>query len=61
MQQGNPANIVKPVRIVAHHTLNPTPPIMFRGRLIQQPIAPPPQSKGTIVWKEKKSGIDRPT
>jgi hypothetical protein len=61
MQQGNPANIVKPVRIVAHHTLNPTPPIMFRGRLIQQPIAPPPQSKGTIVWKEKKSGTDRPT
>jgi hypothetical protein len=41
VQHGNPANIVKPVRIVQHHELNPTPPIQFRGKIIQQPPAPP--------------------
>ncbi len=33
---GNPANIVKPVRIVEHHTINPNPPIQYKGRLIRQ-------------------------
>jgi len=33
---GNPANIVKPVRIVEHHTINPNPTIQYKGRLIRQ-------------------------
>jgi hypothetical protein len=36
-QHGNPANIVKPVRIVEHHELNKTPPININGRIIQPP------------------------
>ncbi len=38
---GNPANIVKPVRIVEHHTLNSNPPIQYKGRLIRQTPPPP--------------------
>jgi len=39
---GNPANLVKPVRIVEHHTMNPNPPIQYKGRLIRQlPLIPP--------------------
>ncbi len=50
---GNPANIVKPVRIVEHHTLNPNPPIQYKGRLIRQtPAAPPSESKGGIIGKK---------
>ncbi len=36
----NPANIVKPVRIVQHHTVDPTPPIQFKGRIIRQDPGP---------------------
>ncbi|MFA5064493.1 MAG: hypothetical protein WC566_03405 [Dehalococcoidia bacterium] len=44
---GNPANIVKPVRIVEHHTINPNPPIQYKGRLIrQEPLIPPPERRG---------------
>ncbi|MBN1690626.1 MAG: hypothetical protein JW901_06360 [Dehalococcoidia bacterium] len=39
---GNPANIVKTVRIVEHHTINPDPRIPYKGRLIRQiPLIPP--------------------
>jgi hypothetical protein len=41
MQQGNPANIVKPVRIVQHHTLNADPPININGRVVKPPLIPP--------------------
>ncbi len=41
MQHGNPANIVKPVRIVEHHTLNTNPPLNINGRVIKQPLIPP--------------------
>jgi hypothetical protein len=37
VQHGNPANIVKPVRIVEHHELNTTPSINVNGRIIQPP------------------------
>jgi len=44
---GNPANIVKPVRIVEHHTINPNPPIQYKGRLIRQdPLIPPSERRG---------------
>ncbi len=46
VQHGNPANIVKPVHIIEHHTLNPTPPVKFRGRLIQ-PSEPRPSVRIT--------------
>jgi hypothetical protein len=50
---GNPANIVKPVRIVEHHTLNPNPPIQYKGRLIRQtPPAPPSENKGGIIGRK---------
>jgi hypothetical protein len=52
VQHGNPANIVKPVRIVEHHTINQTPPIRYKGRLIQQPTASPPPRKGIILDKK---------
>ncbi|MBN1691360.1 MAG: hypothetical protein JW901_10080 [Dehalococcoidia bacterium] len=41
MQSGNPGNIVKPVRIVKHHTLNATPPMRINGRLVRPPLIPP--------------------
>jgi hypothetical protein len=37
VQRGNPANIVKPVRIVEHHELNKTQPININGRMLQPP------------------------
>jgi len=39
-QHGNPANIVKPVRIIEHHELNKTPPLKINGRLIKPPAPP---------------------
>ena len=49
---GNPANIVKPVRIVEHHTIDATPPIQYKGRLIRQvPLAPPAEHKGGIIGR----------
>lgn len=43
---GNPANIVKPVRIVEHHTINPNPPVQYRGRLVRQdPLIPPSERR----------------
>ena len=54
---GNPANIVKPVRIVQHHTVDPTPPIQFKGRIIRKgPEAPPPDSKGGITGRSGDRG-----
>ena len=50
VQHGNPANIVRPVRIIEHHSLNATPPVRVNGRLFQ-PSTPPPSSKGGIVGK----------
>lgn len=48
----NPANIVKPVRIVQHHNVDPTPPIRFKGRVIRQnPAVPPPENKGGITGR----------
>jgi len=51
---GNPANIVKPVRIVEHHTLNANPPVMYKGRLIRQtlPTTHSPNKGGIIVRKD---------
>jgi hypothetical protein len=43
VQHGNPANIVKPVRIVEHHTLNPDQPVVINGRLIH--LTTPPERK----------------
>ena len=49
---GNPANIVKPVRIVQHHNVDPTPPIRFKGRVIRQnPEVPPSENKGGITGR----------
>jgi hypothetical protein len=45
VQHGNPANIVKPVRIVEHHTINPDKPIMVNGRLVRIPNPQSPSSK----------------
>lgn len=53
----NPANIVKPVRIVQHHTVDPVPPIQFKGRLIRKdPVAPPPENKGGITGRNGDRG-----
>lgn len=50
---GNPANIVKPVRIVEHHTVDMSPPIQYKGRLIRQvPAAPPAEHKGGITGRK---------
>jgi len=50
---GNPANIVKPVRIVEHHTLDPNPPIPYKGRLIRQTLpAPPTETRGGIMGRK---------
>jgi hypothetical protein len=54
VQHGNPANIVKPVRIVEHHTLNQSPSIRVNGRLIRQ--VPPAPRKGNIIDKDLKPG-----
>ena len=56
---GNPANIVKPVRIVEHHTIDATPPIQYKGRLIRQvpPAVPPEEHKGGIIGR--KGGPER--
>ncbi len=40
-QKGNPANIVRPVRIVQHHELDKTPPININGRIVRLPSPPP--------------------
>jgi hypothetical protein len=51
-RSGNPANIVKPVRIVEHHTIDPNPPINYKGRLIRQaPPERPPENKGGITGR----------
>ena len=51
-RSGNPANIVRPVRIVAHHAIDPAPPINFKGRLIRQnPEVPLPEHKGGITGR----------
>jgi hypothetical protein len=56
--RGNPANIVKPVRIVEHHTIDATPPIQYKGRLIRQvPSGPPEEHKGGIIGR--KGGTER--
>ena len=47
MQHGNPGNIVKPVRIVEHHTLNANPPMRINGRIIKQPLIPPANKRTT--------------
>lgn len=53
----NPANIVKPVRIVQHHTVDPTPPIQFKGRIIRKgPEVPPPENKGGIIGRKEDRG-----
>jgi len=50
---GNPANIVKPVRIVEHHTIDTSPPIQYKGRLIRQvPPIPPAEHKGGIMGRK---------
>ena len=50
---GNPANIVKPVRIVEHHTINPNPPIQYKGRLIRQvPQMPPAEDRGGVIGRK---------
>ena len=55
---GNPANIVKPVRIVEHHSIDTTPPIQYKGRLIRQvPPVPPAEHKGGITGR--KGGPER--
>lgn len=55
---GNPANIVKPVRIVEHHTIDTNPPIQYKGRLIRQvPAVPPAENKGGIIGR--KDGPER--
>lgn len=55
---GNPANIVKPVRIVEHHTVDTAPPIQYKGRLIRQvPPTPPAENKGGITGR--KGGSER--
>jgi hypothetical protein len=55
---GNPANIVKPVRIVEHHTMDTTPPIQYKGRIIRQvPQGPPAEHKGGIIGR--KAGPER--
>jgi hypothetical protein len=46
VQHGNPANIVKPVRIVEHHELNKTPPINVNGRIIRPPAPGKPKITG---------------
>ena len=51
-RSGNPANIVKPVRIIQHHPVDTTPPIQFKGRIIRQnPVAPPSENKGGITGR----------
>jgi hypothetical protein len=50
VQHGNPANIVRPVRIIEHHSLNATPPVRVNGRLFQ-PATTLPSYKGTIIGK----------
>jgi hypothetical protein len=55
---GNPANIVRPVRIVEHHTVDTAPPIQYKGRLIRQvPPTPPAENKGGITGR--KGGSER--
>jgi hypothetical protein len=56
---GNPANIVKPVRIVEHHTIDKNPPIQYKGRLIRQvpPTTPSEEHKGGITGR--KGGPER--
>lgn len=52
-RSGNPANIVKPVRIVQHHNVDPAPPIRFKGRIIRQDQqVPPPENKGGITGRK---------
>jgi len=47
---GNPANIVRPVRIVEHHAIDANQPIQYKGRLIRQvPPVPPAEHKGGII------------
>jgi hypothetical protein len=55
---GNPANIVRPVRIVEHHTVDTAPPIQYKGRLVRQvsPV-PPAENKGGITGR--KGGSER--
>jgi hypothetical protein len=56
-RSGNPANIVKPVRIVQHHPVDPTPPIQFKGRIIRQnPATPPTENKGGITGRNGDRG-----
>lgn len=56
-RSGNPANIVKPVRIVQHHPVDPTPAIQFNGRIIRQnPATPPPEHKGGITGRNGDKG-----
>ena len=53
----NPANIVKPVRIVQHHTVDPTPPIQFKGRIIRKdPELPPSENRGGITGRNGDRG-----
>jgi hypothetical protein len=55
---GNPANVVKPVRIVEHHTVDTAPPIQYKGRLIRQvPSTPSRENKGGITGR--KGGPER--
>jgi len=55
---GNPAKIVKPVRIIEHHTIDTNPPIQYKGRLIRQvPEVPPAEHKGGIIGR--KDGPER--
>ena len=50
---GNPANIVKPVRIVQHHSIDTTPPIQYKGQIIRQlPLIPPADHRGGVIGKK---------
>lgn len=49
VQRGNPANIVRPVRIIEHHSLNATPPVRVNGRLFQPSTST--SYKGGIMGK----------
>lgn len=56
-QKGNPANIVKPVRIVQHHELDKNPPININGRIVRLPSPPP--NRPRINGRGGSSGYSR--
>ena len=53
-QRGNPAHIIKPVRIVQHHELDKKPSVNINGRLIKLPPSPP--NRPHITGRNSKSG-----